>query len=227
MKAKPSWQVTERATTFLNLRAERKLSVNNCGFIPPAAARELSGTIPTLSPDTRARGAVGSPAQPAGDENPRGTCQKGTSTAGSCTRALEEPLPRNGLNLELSPVFGGTHQDVDVLLLVQQRPHLLDVAVEDGLDQRRLRREGEAKSRRWGRHQSGVTARQSLRHRRVAGTPLQEPARATSSFLVSVQGSAGTRHRLSSHRWRFSWRTDHGDIGKASPWVQRAWQSPT
>lgn len=39
---------------------------------------------------------------------------------------------------------GGSHQYVDVLLLVQQRPHLLDVAVEDGLDQRRLPRDGEA-----------------------------------------------------------------------------------
>lgn len=58
---KPSWQVTEQATTFLNLHTKRKLSVNNCGFIPSAAARELSKTIPTLSPNKRGRRAAGSP----------------------------------------------------------------------------------------------------------------------------------------------------------------------
>lgn len=52
---KPNWQVTEQATTFLNLHTERKLSVNNCGFIPSAAVGELSKTIPTLSPDKRGR----------------------------------------------------------------------------------------------------------------------------------------------------------------------------
>lgn len=52
---KPNWQVTEQATTFLNLHTERKLSVNNCGFIPSAAAGELSKTIPTFSPDKRGR----------------------------------------------------------------------------------------------------------------------------------------------------------------------------
>lgn len=61
VKVKPSWQVTEQATTFLNLHTKRKLSVNNCGFIPSAAARELSKTIPTLSPNERGRRAAGSP----------------------------------------------------------------------------------------------------------------------------------------------------------------------
>lgn len=54
VKVKPNWQVTEQAT-FLNLHTERKLSVNNCGFIPSAAAEELSKTIPTFSPDKRGR----------------------------------------------------------------------------------------------------------------------------------------------------------------------------
>lgn len=39
---------------------------------------------------------------------------------------------------------GSTHQYINVLLLIQQRPHLLYIAVEDGLDQRRLRRKREA-----------------------------------------------------------------------------------
>lgn len=53
-----------------------------------------------------------------------------------CWEARREP--GGGLSRRL----GSTHQYVDILLLIQQRPHFLYIAVEDGLDQRRLQREG-------------------------------------------------------------------------------------
>lgn len=36
--------------------------------------------------------------------------------------------------------LGSTHQYINVLLLIEQRPHLLYITVEDGLDQRRLQK---------------------------------------------------------------------------------------
>lgn len=49
---------------------------------------------------------------------------------------------QQGLSAVRAAGLGSTHQYIDILLLIQQRPHFLYIAVEDGLDQRRLRREG-------------------------------------------------------------------------------------
>lgn len=111
---------------------------------------------------------------------------------------------------------GSTHQYINVLLLIQQQPHLLYIAVEDGLDQRRLQRKREASREggtTWGTREGGDPAAS----RRQSPTPpwfSQDPTPRTipprlllpepgPPAAPRVRGSASTRDRFSSQQRLF------------------------
>ena len=97
---------------------------------------------------------------------------------------------------------GSTHQYVNVLLLIQQQPHLLYIAVEDGLDQRRLQRKREARREggtTWGRREGEPAA---LPHQRLYArgrTLLHEQAEPTAPAAARARPPAASSC-LSQHQ---------------------------
>lgn len=116
--------------------------------------------------------------------------------------------------------LGSTHQYINVLLLIEQRPHLLYITVEDGLDQRRLQKKKKEKQAVKVAPRGGHKREENQQCHSMSET-LHQPDSATISLheqapracccqswaqrLPCVHGSASTRDQFSSQQRYPSW----------------------